>query len=41
MALAGLERKRQQALVQAGYEDELKAGTSARGASPAARRSGC
>ncbi|MBV8627543.1 MAG: RNB domain-containing ribonuclease, partial [Paraburkholderia sp.] len=26
MALAGLERKRQQALVQAGYEDELKAG---------------
>jgi exoribonuclease-2 len=26
MALAGLERKRQQALVQAGFEDELKAG---------------
>ncbi|AOJ08824.1 ribonuclease catalytic domain-containing protein [Burkholderia mayonis] len=26
MALAALERKRQQALVQAGYEDELKAG---------------
>ncbi|PCE28332.1 ribonuclease II [Paraburkholderia acidicola] len=26
MALASLERKRQQALVQAGYEDELKAG---------------
>lgn len=26
MALAGLERKRQQALVQAGYEEELKAG---------------
>ncbi len=27
MALAGLERKRQQALVQAGYEEELKAGS--------------
>ncbi|CAJ3509571.1 RNB domain protein [Burkholderia pseudomallei] len=26
MALAGLERKRQQALMQAGYEEELKAG---------------
>ncbi|BAN24115.1 ribonuclease catalytic domain-containing protein [Caballeronia insecticola] len=26
MALAGLERKRQQALVQAGYEEDLKAG---------------
>jgi exoribonuclease-2 len=26
LALAGLERKRQQGLVQAGYEEELKAG---------------